>query len=92
MKATLSLRPRHSVAELRHALAHADDEAQKTRIRVIINIREGATRAQIVRHFSICPNTIRNWIRAYNTGGISALKTSKGGRPKGNPTDLFHIV
>jgi transposase len=92
MKPVLSVRPRHSIAELRHALAHADDEAQKTRIRVIINIREGATRTQIVQRFSICPNTVRNWIRVYNDGGLDALSMSKGGRPEGNPkwnTALF---
>lgn len=84
MLATISLRPRDSIAKLRQALAQSDDEAQKTRIRVIINIKEGATRSEVTKRFSVCPNTIRNWIRAYNDGGISALKVSKGGRPKGN--------
>jgi len=77
---------RESVNQLRQKLAHADDAEQKTRIRAIIHIKEGATRAEVGRRFCIDPKTLRAWVCAYNKGGTKALVFSKGGRLEGNPT------
>lgn len=86
MAKALSLSTRDSVAQLRHAVASSGDEAQKTRIRAIIRLREKATRAAVARDFVVDRDTVTNWIAAYNKGGVPALKMSKGGRPEGNPT------
>lgn len=80
----IPLHPRTSVKNLRQALARSDDEAQKTRIRAIINIKEGASHAEVARRFCVYADTVTDWVRAYNAGGAAALKMSKGGRPKGN--------
>jgi transposase len=73
------------VKELRQHLARADDEQHKTRIRVIINIQEGASRTEAEQRFMLSNKTVVEWVKAYNKGGIPALNFSKGGRPEGNP-------
>ncbi|MGZ9112513.1 MAG: helix-turn-helix domain-containing protein, partial [Rhodoplanes sp.] len=62
-----------------------DDEAQKTCIRAIIDLREGATRGEAAKRTVVDTDTITNWIKAYNRGGVAALKMSRGGRAEGNP-------
>lgn len=62
-----------------------DDEAQKTRIRAIIDLQEGATRGEAAKRTVVDTDTITNWIKAYNRGGVAALKMSRGGRAEGNP-------
>lgn len=86
MAKALSLSTRDSVAQLRSAVLSSSDEAQKTRIRAIIRLREKATRTVVARDFVVDRDTVTNWIAAYNSGGIPALAMSKGGRPEGNPT------
>jgi transposase len=76
---------RESVSLLRKKLAQSNDAEQKTRIRAIINIKEGVLRKDVVRLFCITYTTLCGWVRAYNKGGVPALKFSKGGRPNGNP-------
>ena len=74
-----------SVSTLRCAVAASADEAQKTRLRGIIRIKEGASRASVARDFVVDSDTVTNWIKAYNKGGMRALLMGKGGRPEGNP-------
>jgi transposase len=85
-KQAIPLTRRESVKSLRQKLARSDDAEQKTRIRAIINIKEGEKRLDIARRFVISPTTLIYWIREYNKGGVIALHFSKGGRPEGNPT------
>jgi transposase len=85
MAKALVLRAHDSVKDMRRKLKAADDEEQKTRIRAIISIKEGTKRSEVARRFVVSADTITNWIKAYNEGGIDALKMSKGGRPEGNP-------
>lgn len=75
---------RHTEKELREALAHANNEAHKTRIRAIIHIARGEAHKDVAHHFMINKNTVTAWVAVYNEGGIPALDLSKGGRPKGN--------
>ena len=84
MKAPVLLSRQETVTQLRHSLARARDERHKTRIRAIINIKEGATNMETARRFVVESDSIRSWIKAYNEGGTDALDLSKGGRPKGN--------
>lgn len=85
MAKALSLNTRDTVAQLRRAVASSCDEAQKTRIRAIIRLKEKATRTTVARDFVVDRDTVTNWVAAYNAGGIAALKMSKGGRKEGNP-------
>ena len=78
-----SVVPHHTIAELRTALKKSRDEGQKTRIRAIIAAKAGASRNDIVALLSVSDHSVTNWVQAYNDGGITALKTNVGGRPKG---------
>lgn len=70
---------------LRSALAKSRDAAQKTRIRAIIHIKEGATRTATAERLMASRTSVISWIAAYEVGGVPALILSKGGRPEGNP-------
>ena len=83
--ARIILSARDSVAKLRQAVARSGQEEQKTRIRAIINIKEGGTHTEVAKRFVISRTTLISWIVAYNQGGVASLKMSKGGRPEGNP-------
>lgn len=80
----ITLSARDTIAELKQAIRHSNDEAQKTRIRAIISIKEGRTRTKTAQIFNVTRTTLRGWVTVYNEKGIDALKMSKGGRPKGN--------
>lgn len=78
--------------ELRQAIKKSDDDAQKNRIRAIIQIKEGATHTETAKRFAVDRKSIGYWIAAYNNGGVAALKMSRGGRTEGNPkwdTSIF---
>lgn len=75
--------PRHSIAELRNAMKRSRDEGQKTRIKAIIAAKEGSMRQDIALRLSVSDHSVTNWVTAYNKGGLDALKTNRGGRPKG---------
>ncbi len=66
------------------ALAHAKDEAHKTRIKAIIHIANGVAHKEVARLLMVNKNTLTAWVAVYNEGGADALDLSKGGRPKGN--------
>lgn len=86
MAHALQIHPHESIDELRRMVRTSDDEAQKTRMRAIIELREGATRREVARRTVVDSDTITNWIKAYNRGGVAALKMSRGGRPQGSGT------
>ena len=78
--------------ELRAVMKKSRDEGQKTRIRAIIAAKAGASRNEIVALLSVSDHSITNWVQAYNEGGVEALKTNVGGRPKGTTVwkeDMF---
>ncbi len=83
--AKIKLSARDTIAQLRQAIKNSNDEAQKTRIRAIINTKTGMSRTKVTNDFVISHPTLRYWIREYNRSGVKALKMSKGGRPEGNP-------
>ena len=85
MAYALRIHPHESIDDLRRVVKTSDDEAQKTRIRAIIELREGTTRREVAKRTIVDSDTITNWIKAYNRGGVAALKMSRGGRPKGSP-------
>jgi len=83
--ATIQLRAQCSVGDLKRALKESNDADQKTRIRAIINIKEGATKTATAKRFVVSRTSVISWVAAFNKGGVKALAMSKGGRPEGNP-------
>ena len=75
----------HSVQELIGMLKKVTDEAQKTRLRVLILVKQGKTKTYIAKEFGIERGTIIDWIKAYNLKGLDGLQSNLGGRPEGNP-------
>lgn len=95
MALPIMLHARDSVAELRRKIKASDDEAQKARIRAIINLKEGATRVEVAQRFVVDTDSITSWVKAYNKSGVAGLKMSRGGRPEGNPkwdTKIFDAL
>ena len=82
----------HSIQELKTTLKHASDEAEKTRLRVLILIKQGKTKTGIAEEFGIERGTIIDWIKRYNSLGLNGLHSNLGGRKEGNPkwdTEIF---
>jgi transposase len=92
MRPPIALAKRHTVDELQKFCKKSKDEAQKTRVRAIINIKKGKSRIEIVDLFNVNRDTVTNWVNMYNANGTEGLQTNLGGRPQGNPkwdTDIF---
>ena len=66
MPIALSLMTHDSVSTLRCAVAASADEAQKTRLRGIIRIKEGASRASVARDFVVRLNPVSHRITVDN--------------------------
>lgn len=85
MTQTIQLKSHNTIAQLRQAIKHSDDEKQKTRIRAIIKLKQGSTKTDVAHEMVVSRKTVIYWVTEYNQGGIDALSMSKGGRPGGNP-------
>ncbi len=85
MGKTFAIAERDSLARLRKAVKASDDEAQKSRIRAVIGLKEGKTRTAVAASSAISRTSLVSWVALYNQGGTEALKLGKGGRPEGNP-------
>lgn len=85
MNTKIQLKKKHSIAQLEHAIKSSQDEAQKTRLRAMIKIKNGATKTAVAKDFCVGRLAIISWVKAYNNNGIDGLTMSKGGRPEGNP-------
>lgn len=81
----LTIRERDSIADLRGAIKESNNEAQKTRIRAIVALKEGKTRTAVAQSLVVSRTSVVSWITLYNKGGTAALKLGVGGRPEGNP-------
>lgn len=85
MNKKIQLKNRHTIAQLEDAIKKTTDEAQKTRLRAIIKVKEGHTKTSVANYFVIGRLAVISWIKVYNEKGIDGLHMSKGGRPEGNP-------
>ena len=95
MSKTIHITKRETIASLRKKIKESDDEMQKTRIRGIIRVKQGAKKKAVAEEFVVDRITVLNWVKAYNAGGTERLKMSRGGRPEGNPkwdTALFDAL
>jgi transposase len=72
-------------SELRVKLAHAHDEAFKTRLKAVLLALSGKKRFEIVERLTVDASSVTLWLHRYNEKGTVALATNKGGRPEGNP-------
>lgn len=92
MRPPIALKKHHTLEELQKFCKDSKDEAQKTRLRAIINIKKGKTRGEVIESFGINRDTATRWVKTYNEKGVAGLATNLGGRPEGNPkwdTDIF---
>lgn len=80
----LQLKPHDTVAKLKQAIKSSKNEAQKTRIRAIIKLKQGTIKDEVADDFVVSKKTILYWMHCYNKNGVAGLKMNKGGRPKGN--------
>lgn len=90
MKKKKNLKPillqnKHSIKQLEAMLSKRTEPFERNRIKVLIELKKGKTKAEIVATFHMERGTLLDWIKAYNKDGIKGLKTNKGGRPEGNP-------
>ena len=84
-KKPIILQNKHSVKQLLKILHKATEPLERNRIKVLIDLKNGKTKAEIAEVFQMERGTILDWIKAYNKDGLKGLKTNKGGRPEGNP-------
>lgn len=81
----IPLADKHSYAELKSLLAKNKDELMKTRIKILLLIKQSFSRKDISERLRVNIDTITDVVKRYNKNGIDSLKTNKGGRPEGNP-------
>jgi len=74
----------NAISELAIELKVAKDAKWYRRLKIIQLSMAGHTVPQLAQQFDVCRATVRNYIEAYNDGGINALqpKTSPGRPPK----------
>ena len=92
MRPPIALKEHHTAEQLQKFCKDSKDEAQKTRLRAIINIKKGKSRSEVIELFDINRDTVTNWVNTYNEKGAEGLKTNLGGRKEGNPKwdkDIF---
>jgi transposase len=85
MNIKIKLKNKHTIKQLENAIKESKDEGQKTRLRVLIDLKKGTPRTKIIKSFIIDYKTLLYWIDTYNKKGIDGLVMNKGGRPEGNP-------
>jgi transposase len=83
MPKPLPLKERDTVPALLDILKKSWDVGQKMRIRGIISVKKEKTRKEIAEELSVSRDTVGDWVKKYNEGGVVAMETGKGGRPAG---------
>ena len=93
MSNNIALQNHNSITELKNYIKKkSTDEQQKTRLRVILGIKEGHLKQDVAKRLVVHADTITDWVKIYNEKGIDGLATNKGGRKEGNPkwdTEIF---
>lgn len=74
----------HAISELQVELKKATKATWYRRLKVIQLSMAGRSVPQLAKEFDLCAATLRNYIKAYNQGGIEGLRpgTSSGRPPK----------
>ncbi len=82
-----------SAAEFRSAAAAAKDANQARRLLALAAVREGQSREDAARVGGMTRQTLRDWVHAYNGGGIAALINGKStGRPAKLADDIRSAI
>jgi transposase len=79
------LQDTHTSEQLKTLLSKSKDELTKTRIKILLLVKKGLLRKDIVERLSVNIDTITDVIKRYNLHGEKSLQINKGGRPEGNP-------
>ena len=72
---------------LEDALKASKNKSWYRRLQVIQNSANGITVPELSEIFSVCQDTIRDYIKSYNQGGLDRLKSKK---PMGRPPKIGH--
>ena len=74
----------NTISELQGLLKEASGAKWYRRLKIVQLSMTGMSVPQLSQHFEVCKVTIRNYIKAYNQGGVEALipKKSSGRPPK----------
>jgi len=77
-----------SISELQIAIKKAENVKWYRRLKIIQLSMAEMTVPQLAEQFDLCKATVRNYIKAYNEGGISKLKPQKS---PGRPPKIGHL-
>jgi len=77
-----------SISELQIAIKKADNVKWYRRLKIIQLSMAEMTVPQLAEQFDLCKATVRNYIKAYNEGGIERLKPEKS---PGRPAKIGHL-
>ena len=72
-----------SLPTLRLAIKKTSDAAWRQRLKAIVKAHEGRKRKEIADELMTSERSVGLWIKAYNAGGMDALKTKPSGRKPG---------
>ena len=74
----------HAISELQRALKEASGAKWYRRLKIVQLSMAGMSVPELAQQFELNPATIRCYLKAYNEGGIKALRAKKapGRRPK----------
>ena len=79
----------NSVSELQFAIKVAKDVKWYRRLKIVQLSMSGLSVPQLAAEFDLCSATVRNYIKAYNGGGIQQLVPQK---QPGRPTKVGHLT
>lgn len=83
-----------SVEELTERLKRERDARLRTRLHLLLLIRSGqvANRREAAEHLAVHRNSVTNWLRLYEQGGLDAyLRVGVGGPPAEQKTLPDHV-
>jgi transposase len=77
-----------AISELQVELKGAGDAKWYRRLKIIQLSMSGMKVKKLSDQFDLCPKTVRNYIKAYNQGGIDQLRVKKS---PGRPPKVGHL-
>ena len=79
----------NAVSELQFAIKVAKDVKWYRRLKIVQLSISGLSGPQLATEFDLCSATVRNYVKAYNDGGIQQLVPQK---QPGRPTKVGHLT
>lgn len=78
----------HAISELQKKLKEARDAKWYRRLKIVQLSMSSISVKKLSDQFDLCPKTVRNYIKAYNRGGIDQLRVKKS---PGRPPKVGHL-